>query len=151
MASRIDVITGVLRHPAPVRDLMAYELRGSVVQLLGPGTTDPTWTATPELLAAAVDAGLARVERKEKDIPVGTADIQGTTFTAAAHALVLESDGLDLVGICRCGRPVGRAPLSRSIDGLVGVWEQHCTQASQDIAWADALTALPTTTAIGAS
>ncbi|WP_327403869.1 hypothetical protein OG194_29810 [Streptomyces sp. NBC_01288] len=150
MSSRIDVIAAVLRHPAPVRNPMAYELRGSVVQLLGPGTTDPTWTATPEVLAAAVDAGLARAERKEKDIPVGTADVKGTTSTAAAHALVLESDGLDLIGICRCGRPIGRTPLTRSVDGLVGVWERHCAQAA-DTAWANALAALPATTPIGAS
>ena len=148
MSSRIDVIAAVLRHPAPVRNPMAYELRGSVVQLLGPGTTDPTWTATPEVLAAAIDDRLALAEGEEKDIPVGTADVKGTTSTA--HALVLESDGLDLVGICRCGRPIGRSPLSRSVDGLVGVWERHCAQAA-DTAWADALTALPVTTPIGAS
>ncbi|MEV0477874.1 hypothetical protein, partial [Streptomyces prunicolor] len=88
MSSRIDVIAAVLRHPAPVRDPLAYELRGSVVQLLGPGTTDPTWTATPELLAAAVDAGLARAEREEKDIPVGdTADVKGTTSTPGRTAV----------------------------------------------------------------
>lgn len=156
MPSRVDVIAAVLRDPAPVRPLLAYELRSSVVQLLGPGTTDPTWTATPGLLAEAIDAGLARAERKEKDIPAdtsSTAGTQGTTSTAATHALVLESDGVDLVGVCRCGRSIGRTPLARSVDGLVGVWEQHCTRAraAQDTAWADALTSLPTTHPIGAS
>ncbi|MFF6985644.1 hypothetical protein [Streptomyces sp. NPDC010273] len=153
MPSRLDVIAAVLRDPAPVRPLLAYELRSSVVQLLGPGTTDPTWTATPGLLAEAIDAGLARAERKEKDIPADSSTVgaPGTTSTAAAHALVLESDGLDLVGVCRCGRPIGRTPLARSVDGLVGVWEQHCARAVQDTAWADALTALPTTHPIGAS
>lgn len=150
MPARAQAIVAVLRDPAPVRELLAYELRGSVVQLLGPGTTDPTWTATPGLLAAAIDAALARAERKEKDIPAdNTVGTQGTTSTAAAHALVLESDGLDLVGICRCGRPIGRTPLARSVDGLVGVWEQHCTRAAQDVAWADALTALPSTAPVG--
>ncbi|MER7930525.1 hypothetical protein ABTY96_46705 [Streptomyces sp. NPDC096057] len=107
----------------------------------------------PELLAEAIDTGLTRAERKEKDIPAGssTADAQGTTSTTAAHALVLESDGLDLVGVCRCGRPIGRAPLTRSIDGLVGMWEQHCTRAAQDTAWSAALSALPASTPIGAS
>lgn len=149
MPSRLDVIAAVLRDPAPVRPLLAYELRSSIVQLLGPGTTDPTWTATPGLLAEAIDAGLARAERKEKDIPAdtsSTAGTQGTTSAAPAHALVLESDGLDLVGICRCGRPIGRTPLARSVDGLVGVWEQHCIQ---EVAWADALTALPSTSPVG--
>ncbi len=152
MTTRVETIAAFLRRPAPVRQPLGCELRGSVIQLLGPGTTDPTWTATPEVLGAAIEAHLDQAVREEKDIPAGpSAGTQGTTSTAPAHALVLESDGLDLVGTCRCGRPIGRTPLTRSIDGLVGTWEQHCTQAAQDTAWADALTALPATNAIGAS
>ncbi|MEV0475507.1 hypothetical protein [Streptomyces prunicolor] len=77
--------------------------------------------------------------------------MKGTTSTPPAHALVLEPDGIDLVGACRCGRPIGRSPLTRSVDGLVGLWEQHCARVVQDTAWADALTALPAATPIGAS
>ncbi|MBK3572632.1 hypothetical protein JHN63_02090 [Streptomyces sp. MBT65] len=153
MTSHAQAIAAVLRHPAPVRQPLANELRGSVVQLLGPGTTVPTWTATPEVLGAAIAEHLARAEREEKDIPADSATIgtQGTTSTAPAHALVLEPDGIDLVGTCRCGRPIGRAPLTRSIDGLVGMWEQHCAKTAQDTAWADALTSLPASTPIGSS
>ncbi|QJT01765.1 hypothetical protein G9272_16800 [Streptomyces asoensis] len=142
--SRVAVIARVLRGERPVRQLLACELRGQVVQLLGYGTTDPTWTATPELLAEAIDAGLTRAEREEKDTPAGA--------PSTAHALVLEADGLDLVGVCQCGRRIGRAPLARSVDGLVGLWQRHTDQADRDAAaWADALTALPNTRPIGAS
>ncbi|WP_330339364.1 hypothetical protein [Streptomyces sp. NBC_00557] len=62
--SRADVIAAVLRHLRPVREPLAYELRGSVVQLLGPSTTDPTWTATPEVLAEAIDSALEKDTRR---------------------------------------------------------------------------------------
>ncbi|MFJ6659678.1 hypothetical protein ACIQNG_25495 [Streptomyces sp. NPDC091377] len=55
----------MLRHPQPVRRLAAHELRGTVVQLLAPGTTDPSWTATVRLLAEAIDVALTRAERAE--------------------------------------------------------------------------------------
>lgn len=134
--TRAAVIARVLRSAQPVRRLLATELRGQVVQLLGYGTTDPTWTATPELLAEAIDAGLTRAEREEKDTPAGA--------PSTAHALVLEADGVDLIGVCRCGRAIGRAPLARSVEGLVGLWQRHTDQADHDTAaWADALRALP--------
>ncbi|MFJ4687082.1 hypothetical protein [Streptomyces sp. NPDC088789] len=65
MTSRIRTIADVLRHPQPVRRLAAHEVRGTVVQLLAPGTTDPSWTATVRLLAEAIDAALNRAERAE--------------------------------------------------------------------------------------
>lgn len=64
MISRIRIIDAVLRHPN-VRRLAGHELRGTLVQLLGPGTTDPSWTVTVPLLAEAIDAALARAEREE--------------------------------------------------------------------------------------
>ena len=88
MTSRTDTIAAVLRHPQPVRQLLGHEMRGSVVQLLGPGTTDPTWQATPQLLAEEIDAALTRAVREEKDIP------QGTASTARAEILaVLQAAG----------------------------------------------------------
>lgn len=136
MPTRAALIASVLRREQPVRPLLAYELRGSVVQLLGPGTTDPTWTSTPELLAAAIDGALARAE--EKDTPAGA----GAAFTP--HALVLAPAGPDYRAACQCGKAIGRAPKGRSANGLVGLWEQHALdQADAATAWADALTALP--------
>ncbi|MER6531192.1 hypothetical protein [Streptomyces sp. NPDC001508] len=142
MKSRLEIIAARLRHPEAVRLPLAYELRDSVVQLLGPGTTVPTWTATPEVLAAAINEDLARAEAEEKDIPADstTAGTPGTTSTP--HALVLQRKGHDFVGACRCGRAIGRTPQGRSVNGLVGLWEQHAAQADPDAAWADALTAL---------
>ncbi|MFI1723882.1 hypothetical protein [Streptomyces sp. NPDC020489] len=139
---RFNVLLRVLRSPQPVRPLLAYELRGSVVQLLGPGTTDPTWTATPELLAEAIDGELTRGE--EKDTPADA----GAPFTP--HALVLTPAGPDYRCTCQCGRAIGRAPKGRSIDGLVGLWEQHALEPDHAAAWADALAALPHSS-IGAS
>ncbi|WP_326780401.1 hypothetical protein OG481_09655 [Streptomyces longwoodensis] len=136
MLSRVDVIEAALRHPKLGRPLLAYELGGALVQLLERGTTDPTWTATPRLLAEAIDSALDQAERREKDILA-----TGTPSTADAHALVLERTAPDFVGVCRCGRPIGRTPLTHSLDGLVGLWEQHATQES---AWVDAVAALPT-------
>ncbi|WP_406157686.1 hypothetical protein [Streptomyces canus] len=142
MTPRAARIAAALRLVQPVRPLLAYELRGSVVQLFGPGTTDPTWTATPELLAEAIDEDLTQAE--EKDIPAGsiTAGGPGTAFTP--HALVLARDEHDFVGTCACGRAIGRSPQGRSTDGLVGLWEQHADQADRDAIWADALSATAT-------
>lgn len=99
MTSRIDTITTVLRRPQPVRPLAGHELRGSVVQLLGPGTTDPTWTATPRLLAEAIDQGLLREEGERKDIPVtGSQPVAGTVDSARAEILaVLQAAGYNTV------------------------------------------------------
>ncbi|MEU1275283.1 hypothetical protein [Streptomyces sp. NPDC005799] len=145
-ASRVDVILRVLRAEQPVRPLFAYELGESLVQLLGPHSSDPTWQAPPGLLAASIDAALTRAE--EKDISADTSVGGGTAFTP--HALVLELDGPDFRATCRCGQPIGRTPQDRPVDGLVGLWEQHATRADPDAAWADALTSLHPTS-IGAS
>ncbi|MFR0354118.1 hypothetical protein [Streptomyces sediminimaris] len=142
------MIERVLRSAQPVRPLLAYELRGPLVQLLASGTTDPTWQAPPGLLAAAIDTALAKARREEKDIPAGAAAGSGTAFTP--HALVLELDGLDFRAVCRCGCPIGRTPQGRSTDGLVGLWEQHAAQADPDGAWKRAITTLPASV-IGAS
>jgi hypothetical protein len=149
MTPRAARIAAFLRRFQPVRQPLGYELRDSIVQLLGPGTTDPTWTATPVLLAEAIDQDLARAE--EKDIPADStaAGDTGTAFTP--HALVLDRDGCDFRAACRCGRAIGRTPQHRSVDGLVGLWEQHAAQADPDSAWADALTSLPVSSSIGAS
>ncbi|MFE3855225.1 hypothetical protein ACFXPN_29340 [Streptomyces griseorubiginosus] len=149
MADRLEVIRKVLVAGQPVRPLLAYEQSGPLVQLLASHTTLPTWQAPPTLLAKAIDLELVRAE--EKDIPTGSstsATGPGTAFTP--HALVLTRDEHDFVGTCRCGRPVGRAPQGRSVDGLVGLWEQHAAQADPDAAWVDAVTSLHPTS-IGAS
>jgi hypothetical protein len=140
---RFDVIQRVLRTAQPVRPLLAYELRGPIVQLLASGTTDPTWQAPPGLLAQAIVKALIAAE--EKDIPTGST---GTAFTP--HALVIELDGLDFRAVCRCSRAIGRTPQGRPVDGLVGLWEQHIAEADPDSTWKRAVAALPATP-IGAS
>ncbi|WP_435218341.1 hypothetical protein [Streptomyces sp. bgisy034] len=94
MRTRTDTIAALLRHPQPpVRPLLAYELRGSVVQLLEPGTTDPTWTATPDLLAESIDAAITKTERAQKDTRRGS-QLRAGGATARAEILgVLEDAG----------------------------------------------------------
>lgn len=104
MRTRTEAIAALLRRPQPpVRPLLAYELRGSVVQLLEPGTTDPTWTATPDLLAESIDIALTKAEREQKGIQSSSqlrADgataraqiisvLKGAGYTAAAAAELL--------------------------------------------------------------
>lgn len=139
---RVEVIRSVLVADQPVRPLLAYEQSGPLVQLLASHTTLATWQAPPTLLAKAIAKALTRAE--EKDIPPA-----GTPSTA--HALVLEISGPDYIGACRCGRPIGRTPQSRSLDGLVGVWEQHARETDADTAWAAAVASLPSSSSIGAS
>ncbi|MEU6376762.1 hypothetical protein [Streptomyces sp. NPDC046909] len=142
---RYDVILRVLRSPQPVRPLLAYELRGPVVQLLASGTTDPTWQAPPGLLATAIEQAL--IVSEEKAIPSRAKQLE---TPATPHALILTPAGPDYLCACQCGRAIGRTPKGRSVDGLVGLWEQHALEADPDVAWADALTSLPTPV-IGAS
>lgn len=89
MATRTAVIAAALRNPKAVREPLAVELRGTVVQMVGPSTSHPTWTATPEVLAAAIDNAL------QKDTPTGTSTKpRGAEFTARAEILaVLEDAG----------------------------------------------------------
>lgn len=84
--SRAETIAAVLRHSQPVREPLAYELRGSVVQLLGPGTTDPTWTATPELLAAAIDSALQKDTRRGPQPPAGESTARAEILGALEDA-----------------------------------------------------------------
>lgn len=149
MTSRPDVIAGLLRLPAPVREPLAWELRGSVVQLLGPGTTVPSWQATPKVLAEAIDAALQKRELEEKDTQAGngrsgestargalSTGLQGAGADGAlgpgsltgGHALVVEHGAGELVGSCQCGRRLGRLTSSGSVDALAGLWELHLTQ-----------------------
>ncbi|WP_320784143.1 hypothetical protein [Streptomyces sp. CRN 30] len=85
--SRPDAIARLLRRDQPTRTPLAYELRGSVVQFLAPGTTAPTWQATPELLAAAIDQALQKDTRDGAQPPAG-----GSTARAEILA-VLQSAG----------------------------------------------------------
>lgn len=112
--NRTEAITALLRHPRPVRDPLAYELRGSIVQLLAPGTTAPTWTATPQLLAAAIDTAVTRHAAAEAAAAPG-----------AGHALVVHYDDLDLVAACQCGTPLGRARPGTPLDAVAVPWERH--------------------------
>ncbi|MFC5217278.1 hypothetical protein [Streptomyces coerulescens] len=115
MTSRLHTITKALRQPQ-VRPLLAYELGGSIVQLLEPGTTDPTWTATPALLAESIDAALTRVEkdtRRSRQLRAGGA-------TARAEILgVLEDAGYNMAAAAELlgrafrephAQPVGQVP-----------------------------------------
>ncbi|MDT7847246.1 hypothetical protein [Streptomyces justiciae] len=138
------MILRVLRSPQPVRPLLAYELRGPVVQLLASGTTDPTWQAPPGLLATEIVKAL--IASEEKAIPSRAQQLE---TPATPHVLILTPAGPDYVCTCRCGRAIGRTPNGRSVDGLVGLWEQHALEADPNTAWADALTSLPATS-IGA-
>ncbi|MGW0795139.1 hypothetical protein [Streptomyces sp. NPDC002692] len=87
MPSRTATIAAVLCHPQPVRQPLAHELRGSVVQLLAPGTTDPTWQTTPRLLAAAIDSAL------QKDTRPGTQPSRAASTARAEILAVLQDAG----------------------------------------------------------
>ncbi|WP_217545609.1 hypothetical protein [Streptomyces sp. GbtcB6] len=143
----MDTIAAVLRSPRFRRPVLGQELRGAVVQGLGPGSSETRWTATVPQLAEAIDTALTRAE--EKDTPVGSTTA-GTGTADTPHALVISRTEHDFVGACQCGRAIGRTPRARPLDALVGLWEQHAAQADPDTAWADALQSLHTTP-IGAS
>jgi len=144
--SRTDTIAAVLRRPHLLRPIVAHELRGPLVQGLDRGTT-VAWQATVPQLAEAIDTAL---QEEEKDIPADA----GTAFTALpsdGHALIIRPVGGDFIGSCQCGQALGRTPRTKPVDHLVGLWERH-TAPIADQAWADALTALPTTASVnGAS
>ncbi|MDX5569361.1 hypothetical protein PYK79_47300 [Streptomyces sp. ID05-04B] len=148
MTERIDTIAAALRNPVLRRAFVGHELRGSVVQGLGPGSTVPEWTATVPMLAEAIDTALTRAE--EKDIPAASTPAAGTPSTP--HALAVTYDGVDLIGTC-CGRVIGRTPPTAPLaPGLVGLWQRHTGEPDPDQAWAAALTALtPAATPNGAS
>jgi hypothetical protein len=120
MTSRTDRIAAILRRPQLVRAPLGFELRGSVVQLLAPGTTDPTWTATPEVLAAAIDGAL------QKDTSPGSSMPGGAEFTARAEILAVLTDAgynaaaaAELLG--RAHRePQAEPPDSEAVETLAG-------------------------------
>ncbi|MEU9149165.1 hypothetical protein AB0D59_01090 [Streptomyces sp. NPDC048417] len=144
----MDTIAAALTHPRFRRPIVGHELRGPMVQGLGPRSTEPRWTATVPQLAEAIDTALTLAE--EKDTPAGSTTAGSTGTADTPHALAIRLVGPDLVGSCHCGRAIGRTPRTRSLDGLVGLWEQHIAEAAPDAAWADALTSLHRTP-IGAS
>ncbi|MEU9424291.1 hypothetical protein AB0D87_15905 [Streptomyces sp. NPDC048342] len=145
----MDAIAAVLRNPTFRRPVLGQELRGAMVQGLGSGSgsSEPRWIATVPQLAEAIDTALTRAE--EKDTPAG-GTTAGTGTADTPHALVISRTEHDFVGVCECGRAIGRTPRTRHLDGLVGLWEQHAAQADPDTTWADALNSLHTTP-IGAS
>ncbi|EGX60141.1 hypothetical protein SZN_09471 [Streptomyces zinciresistens K42] len=147
MTSRIDILTAALRQPVLLRPLLGQELREALVQGLGPGSSEPRWTATLPQLAESLDTSLTRAE--EKDTPTGSTTA-GPGATSTAHALVLETDAYDYLAACSCGHPIGRTPKARSVDVLVCRWEQHAARAANDSAWSYAVASLPTPS-IGAS
>lgn len=117
MIARVDVIAEALRRPDLQRPLLGHELRGRLLQGLGPGSTEAEWTATVPQLADAIDTALARVDAAAVGALGGTA--------AAGHALVVEYFGLDLVGTCQCGRRLGRIRPGTRLDALAVPWTAH--------------------------
>ncbi|MFJ2515574.1 hypothetical protein ACIPEL_36155 [Streptomyces griseoviridis] len=145
MTARADLIAGVLARPR-LRPVLAWELRGPLVQLVGAGSTVPDYQAPRQLLAEAIDQALTDAEEKDTPAPAAAPSGAGagTADTPRAHALVITADRVDLHGACSCGQALGRSPWGRRTDGLVGLWQQHLRDhvSEVDAAWADALTAL---------
>lgn len=137
MPSRVDLIAAVLRRPRLLRPVVAHELRERLVQGVGAGSTVVDWVATVPQLAEAIDTALTA---EEKDTPVQGAP--STPLPSDGHALIVRTVGVDLLGSCQCGRPIGRTPRARSMDGMTGLWESHVDAVSGQ-AWAEALTVLP--------
>lgn len=77
MKDRADIIADALRAPNLGRPYVGRELRGPLVQLLGPNS-DQLWIASVPQLAEAIDNALRASE--EKDTPAGTQPA-GTTST----------------------------------------------------------------------
>lgn len=115
--NRADTIAGVLRRPVLQRPLLAHELRGRLVQGLVPGSTVAEWTATVPQLAEDIDTALAAADAATAVGMVGG--------LAAGHALVVQYDGLDLVGTCQCGRRLGRIRPGTQLDALAVPWVRH--------------------------
>ncbi|NUP19849.1 MAG: hypothetical protein HOZ81_27975 [Streptomyces sp.] len=100
--TRAETIEGVLRRPVLKRRVLAHEVSERLVQGLGARSTVVEWTATVPQLAEAIDTALA-----------------------AGHALIVELDGLDLIGTCQCGRRLGRIRPGTPLDALAVPWERH--------------------------
>lgn len=102
--TRTDVIADVLRRPVLRRPVLGHELRERLVQGLGPASTEAEWTATVPQLAEAIDTALG-------------ADV--------IHGLVVQYDGIDMVGTCQCGQRLGRIRPGTRLDALTVPWERH--------------------------
>ncbi|WP_328439321.1 hypothetical protein OHA71_23575 [Streptomyces sp. NBC_00444] len=98
MRTRVETIAVLLRQPQPVRQPLAYELRGSVVQLLGPGTTAPTWQATPEVLAEAIDTALQKDTRRSSQLWAGDATARAEILAVLEDAGYNTAAAADLLG-----------------------------------------------------
>ncbi|WP_330348135.1 hypothetical protein [Streptomyces sp. NBC_00582] len=118
---RTDVIAGVLRRPTLRRRLLGHELRGRLIQGLGRGSTVPEWTATIPQLAEDLDTAVTAADAAAAAITAASA--------GAGHALVVEQRGIDLVGTCQCGRPLGRIRPGSPLDALAVPWITHTTDA----------------------
>lgn len=168
--SRARLIATVLHQPSLQRPLLGHELRGRMVQSIGPGSTTVDWSASVPQLAEAIDVALVEAEQRgEKDTrrgrqprPGGSTaraellavlhdagyntaaarDLIGRAFRephsphpdrevteslAGGHALVVEYEGLDLLGSCQCGRRLARVTSAQSADALAGLWDRHTT------------------------
>ncbi|MFE6282463.1 hypothetical protein [Streptomyces sp. NPDC057877] len=114
---RTDVIAAALRHPRLLRPLLAHELGERLVQGLAPRSTVAEWTATVPQLAEAIDTAL--------DADAAAAAARAAGSGPAGHPLVILTRGCDLVGVCGCGRPLGRIVPGRPLDALAVPWERH--------------------------
>ncbi len=115
--SRAETIAAVLRRPDLDRPLLGHELRGRLVQGLAPASTGVEWTATVPQLAAAIDTALTVSDASEA---AHTADAE-----ASGHALGIQHRGGDLVGVCQCGRTLGRITPGTPLDALAVPWLHH--------------------------
>ena len=94
MTSRTDLIAAVLRRPRLKRPLVAHELRGCLVQGIGPGSTDVDWQTTVPQLAEAIDTALqAAQEREEKDTQRRIQRRAGESTARAELLTVLQDAG----------------------------------------------------------
>lgn len=115
--SREETIAAVLRRPSLDRPLLAHELRGRLVQGLAPASTVVEWRATVPQLAEAIDTALTV---RDASAAADTADSE-----AAGHALGIQHRGGDLVGVCQCGRRLGRISPGTPLDALAVPWLHH--------------------------
>ncbi|MGW0599930.1 hypothetical protein ACWD11_22640 [Streptomyces sp. NPDC002776] len=115
--TRADSIASVLHRPALHRPLLGHELRGRLVQGLGAGSTVAEWTATVPQLAEAIDTALTVHDARAAAAAADPA--------AAGHALGIQHRGPDMVGVCQCGRVLGRITPGTRLDALAVPWERH--------------------------
>ncbi|MFD6024524.1 hypothetical protein [Streptomyces griseoluteus] len=95
MTNRTTAIARFLRRPQPIREPLAHELGGTVVQLLERGTTAPTWVATPEVLADGIDGELQKDTRQHV---VGESTARAVILTVLTAAGYSPAAAEDLLG-----------------------------------------------------